>query len=95
MATVKFVSGKQSVAYRNYRRARDRALSRLAQAYPDDYKELLEQEKASDEQEGKKWIPSDTAISITRLDIQPGSTDTPAYQTDNEGENAGDNGGEA
>ena len=42
-------AANQAVSYRNYRRARDRALTRLAQAYPDDYKELLEQEKAIDE----------------------------------------------
>lgn len=45
-----------AVRQRNYRRARDRALTRLAQAYPDDYKEYLEQEKANDENEGKKWV---------------------------------------
>ena len=45
-----------AVRQRNYRRARDRALTRLAQAYPDEYKEYLEQEKASDENEGKKWV---------------------------------------
>ena len=47
---------RQAVAYRNYRRARDRALVRLAQDYPDEYKEYLEQEKANDENEGKKWV---------------------------------------
>jgi hypothetical protein len=49
-------ASKQAVSYRNYRRARDRALVRLAQAYPDEYKEYLEQEKAYDESEGKKWV---------------------------------------
>ena len=52
----KEVSGKQSISYRNYRRARDRALARLSHAYPDDYKQLLEQEKASDREQGKNWI---------------------------------------
>jgi hypothetical protein len=33
-----------AVRQRNYRRARDRALARLAQAYPNLYKEYLEQE---------------------------------------------------
>jgi len=47
---------RSAVAYRNYRRARDRALVRLAQAYPNQYKEYLEQEKAYDEKEGKKWV---------------------------------------
>ena len=49
-------AANQAVSYRNYRRARDRALTRLAQAYPDEYKEYLEQEKAYDEKEGKKWV---------------------------------------
>ena len=47
---------RNAVGYRNYRRARDRALARLATAYPENYKELLEQEKASDEAQGKKWL---------------------------------------
>ena len=46
----------QAVSYRNYRRARDRALVRLANAYPDEYKQYLQEEKAKDEQENKKWL---------------------------------------
>jgi hypothetical protein len=53
---------KQSVYYRNYRRARDRALVRLAQAYPDDYRTLFEEERARDEAEGKTWTSSGTSI---------------------------------
>lgn len=49
-------ASKQAVSYRNYRRARDRALARLAQAYPNLYRTYLEEEKAYDESEGKKWI---------------------------------------
>jgi hypothetical protein len=47
---------KQAIYYRNYRRARDRALVRLAQAHPDEYKELFEQEKINDYTQGKTWI---------------------------------------
>jgi len=50
---------RNAVGYRNYRRARERALTRLAQAYPENYKELLEQEKARDEEEGRKWLDID------------------------------------
>jgi hypothetical protein len=57
---IKTVSGKQSISYRNYRRARDRALVRLAHLYPEAYKQLLGQEKDFDEQEGKKWFGIDT-----------------------------------
>lgn len=46
---------KQAVYQRNYRRARDRALTRLAQLNPNQYKELLEEEKERDELEGKRW----------------------------------------
>ncbi len=33
---------RSAVSYRNYRRARDRAMTRLSNAYPETYKELLE-----------------------------------------------------
>ena len=46
---------RRAVGQRNYRRARDRALARLANQYPDLYRELLEQERIKDEQEGKIW----------------------------------------
>ncbi len=41
----KQVSGKQSIHYRNYRRARDKALVRLAHLYPDTYKQLLDEQR--------------------------------------------------
>lgn len=41
---------------RNYQRARSRVLTRLAQENPDRYKELLEEERARDEAQGKTWI---------------------------------------
>jgi len=55
----KRVSGKQAIHYRNYRRARDRALTRLSQAYPETYKELLELEKVDDGTSGAKWVDID------------------------------------
>ena len=77
----KTINGKQVVWYRNYRRARDRALSRLANAYPETYKELLEQEKVSDEQLGKKWIDID---GTTRADLDNNSkSDTSSGQAGN------------
>jgi len=65
MSTSKTVSAKQSIHYRNYRRARDRALVRLSHAYPDTYKQLLELEKDFDEKEGKKWVSIGNSTSIT------------------------------
>jgi hypothetical protein len=47
---------KQAVRQRNYRRVRDRALARLANLYPDQYRELFEEERARDEKENKVWI---------------------------------------
>jgi hypothetical protein len=82
-----------AVRQRNYRRARDRALARLANAYPDDYKELLEQEKASDEQEGRKWLD----ISGTTGDVGLRSNTAFTYtgETGNHSTNESYNGGEA
>ena len=82
-----------AVSYRNYRRARDRALARLANAHPENYKELLEQEKANDENQGRKWIDIDG--NTNSVDTRPDPTPAPAGQTDNQRENASNNGGEA
>ena len=60
-----------AVRSRNYRRARERALTALARKHKEDYLELLEIEKAKDEQEGKVWS------SIAGVDI-PGNLDTSA-----------------
>ena len=56
MTESKEISGSQAIAYRNYRRARDRALVRLSHAYPNVYKQYLEEEKAYDEEQGTKWV---------------------------------------
>ncbi len=47
---------KRAVWLRNYQRARGRALTRLAQQYPDQFKEILEEERLSDEANGKAWL---------------------------------------
>ena len=49
----------QAVRQRNYRRARDRALARLANDYPNVYRTYLEEEREADEQMGKKWLDLD------------------------------------
>ena len=61
----KEVSGNQAIAYRNYRRARDRALVRLSHLYADEYKQLLVEERELDEQEGKKWVGVANSNRIT------------------------------
>jgi len=91
----KLVSGKQSINYRNYRRARDRALVRLSHAYPDTYKQLLEIERTFDEQEGKKWIgiAGFTSLSVG-THTRANGADTHTSSRD-EQEDDSDNGGEA
>ena len=59
---------KQSVYYRNYRRARERALVRLAQAHSEDYRIFLAEERAKDEANNKKWTSSGTTIITPDMD---------------------------
>ena len=47
---------RQAVRQRNYRRVRDRALRRLGNLYPDQYQQLLEEERARDEEAHKVWL---------------------------------------
>lgn len=68
---------RQAVSYRNYRRVRDRALVQLAKAYPETYKELLEQEKVSDVELGKKWVDID-GNTIANLDLRTSTTSSEA-----------------
>ena len=46
----------QAVRQRNYRRARDRALARLGNDYPNVYRAYLEEEIEADDKMGKKWL---------------------------------------
>jgi hypothetical protein len=62
---MKEVSGKQAIHYRNYRRARDRALARLSKLYPNVYRDLLDEERENDDTEGKTWIATNTRINVT------------------------------
>jgi len=90
----KQVSGRQSIHYRNYRRARDKALTRLAHLYPDTYKQLLDEQRRFDEQEGKIWIINpDSRLTIG---IHTRANNTPTFgDPADAGEDEGDNGGEA
>ena len=87
----KRVSGKQAIHYRNYRRVRDRALSRLSQAYPETYKELLELEKVNDQANGTKWVGVDDS-SISVMDSSAGGSgrEPAASNTGYLGEDEGD-----
>jgi hypothetical protein len=80
-------AAKTAVWLRNYQRARVRALTKLANTYPDEYKEIFEQEKINDYTQGKAWIDlnGNTSPSMdtnTRTDTSKGG-DTP-NQTSNQ-----------
>ena len=86
---------RKAVRDRNYRRARDRALVRLAHLYPDTYKQLLEIEKAFDEQEGKKWIGIDGLTNLS-VGTHTRANGTPPFgDSADAGEDEGNDGGEA
>jgi Tfp pilus assembly protein PilV len=59
---------KQSVYYRNYRRARERALTRLSANHKAEYLALLEEEKLRDEANNKTWSSSGTTIITPDMD---------------------------
>jgi hypothetical protein len=83
---------KQAVHYRNYRRARERALAKLSHLYPDTYKQLLGIEKAIDEQEGKSWID---ITGATRVALSTSTPDWHTTATTQAGAGASNDGGEA
>jgi hypothetical protein len=94
----KTVSGKQAISYRNYRRARDRALVRLTHAYPDTYRQLLAEENAFDEVNGKKWVGISGSTNLvvgihTRANGAVGIIG--AQATDTSGKAQGNDGGKA
>ena len=82
-----------AVRQRNYRRARDRALVKLAQLYPDAYKELLEREKANDEAQGRKWL--DINGTTSGMDIRSTATTNTQTDTSNNSTYTSNYGGEA
>jgi hypothetical protein len=89
-------AARRAVQHRNYRRARDRALARLAHAYPDTYKELLAVERQFDEQQGKKWLDLNgtTNLSVGVHTRATGADDLYTSQTSSS-QDKGNNGGEA
>lgn len=87
---------RSAVGYRNYRRARDRAMTRLSNAYPETYKELLEQEKIVDEQMGKKWLDIDGSTGQP-MDLDASSSPTGGRESEqaSTGPDQSNDGGEA
>lgn len=81
-----------AVRQRNYRRARDRALARLANDYKEIYLDYLAEEKEKDEAQGKRWSNLAGNLSNNRL-VSADSTgytdrgdtsDIPQDESDNE-----------
>ena len=91
----KEVSGRQSIHYRNYRRARDKALVRLAHLYPETYKQLLDEQRSFDEQEGKTWIIDSNSRLTVGVHTRANAVPDVAGRTDYDRENESYNGGEA
>jgi len=72
---------RRAVYKRNYRRVRDRALTRLSRLHPDDYAKMFAEERERDELEGKKWIDiGDSATDRTGGTLQGGSRPTTTNQ---------------
>ena len=90
----KTAGASQTIHYRNYRRARDRAMRRLANAYPDQYKEYLQEERALDETTGKKWVSTGATVSVG-LSSQSLANSEVGSDTADDRENQGNDGGEA
>jgi hypothetical protein len=86
---------RSAVGYRNYRRARERAMTRLSQAYPETYKELLELEKVSDETTGAKWIDIDGSTVLVVGVKSPEGITYRTIETNDQYEDEGNDGGEA
>jgi hypothetical protein len=79
---------------RNYQRVRGRVLTRLAQENPDRYQELLEEERARDEAEGKAWLDLSgrTKRTMDSAGTPDGRSEVSERRSDSEGE--GNVGGE-
>ena len=86
---------RSAVGYRNYRRARERAMTRLSQAYPETYKELLELEKVSDETTGAKWIDIDGSTVLVVGIKSPEGITYRTIETNDQYEDEGNDGGKA
>ena len=80
-----------AVRQRNYRRARDRALARLANDYKEIYLDYLAEEKAKDEQEGKRWHNLAGNLSNNRVVPTNRPTNTRGGDTSDIPQDKGDN----
>ena len=82
----------RAVWFRNYQRARARAMKKLTQLYPETYKQLFEIERSIDEQEGKSWID---ITGATRVAISAGAQNRELSDTRETSSQARNDGGKA
>ena len=82
----------RAVWFRNYQRARARAMTKLTQLYPETYKQLFEIERSIDEQEGKSWID---ITGATRMAIRASAPSRDTASTRETSSQARNDGGEA
>jgi hypothetical protein len=68
---------------------------RLAHLYPDTYKQLLDEQRSFDEQEGKTWIIDSNSKLTVGVHTRANAVPDVAGRTDYDRENEGYNGGEA
>lgn len=80
-----------AVRSRNYRRARERALTALARLHKEEYLDLLAEEKAKDESEGKRWNFASGADADLWTSITNHISDTDRGYTPNNSQNESDN----
>jgi hypothetical protein len=86
---------RQYVHNRNWRRARDRALVKLAKMHLEEYQELLKRERAHDEQTGKKWLDIDGTTTASNVGTQPITTPEHDNEASNKRAYKSNYGGEA
>lgn len=83
----------RSLEFRQYKRARERVLTRLAQAHPDEYQRLLQEERANEldkrDSVGSRFDNTSMVVEAS------GNSLTYRQQPSNSGSYKGDNGGEA
>jgi len=91
----KQVSGRQAVSYRNYRRARDKALVRLSHLYPNLYQKLLNEQRSFDEKEGKHWSIDNNSRLTVHTRTRANAVPKPRKASSNARANKGNNGGKA
>jgi len=80
-----------AVRQRNYRRARDRALARLANDYKEIYLDYLAEEKEKDATQGKRWLDLSSNLPDNRVVPTNRPTNTGRGDTSDIPQDKGDN----